>query len=376
MTESETSLDIVFEKALEDLDDDAFRNKGKLDRSHVDKLYARRGISADQAVAIEKALQTEGVVIIEETAESIPSLESAGAGLRSTALDYLVSVAKRYPFLDAREEVECGEAIQAAFELRDKESFQHDALAERVFARAEAAKSKLITRNIRLVVKTAFEWQFRNRLDVDDLVQIGLIGLMRASDKFDPNWGTRFSTYAAWWIRQAMQRGIADQGSTIRIPAYMQESITKYRRVRRTLKFGDTYNGTQIKSIAESLAWTEEYTAKVAEFAEQRLVSLDAPIGSNGETKVGDVLSDDRPTPAEAYMQTERAKRVIRIVEQLGDERLIDIIKRRFGFGGSSETLQEIGDDYGITRERIRQLESLALQKLRHPTRLARLRDV
>ena len=376
MTESNPDPDIVFEKVLEDLGDDAFRKNGKLDRLQVDELYMRRDITPDQAVAIEKALQTEGVEIIEESSDSIPLTELEVQGPQSTALDYIASYARKYQFLDAREEVECGEAIQTALELRNKDSSRNDALAERIFARAQAAKSKLVTRNIRLVLKVAFNSGFRNRSDTEDLVQLGLIGLLRAAEKFDPNWGTRFSTYAVWWIRQAMHRGIADQSSLIRIPVHMQAKIAKYRRARRMLRLKDTYSGKQIRPIAEYLAWTEEYTAKIAELAEQQIISLDAPVNSSGEMKVKDQLSDVGPKPDEVYMQREKVRIVNDVVEQLGDKRLTDIIKKRFGLYGSTETLEKIGDDYGLTRERIRQLEVKALQMLRHPSRSKRLRDL
>lgn len=373
MTFSDVRLSLEFERALEDLVDDAVRLKGKLKRISVDELYLRRGLQPNEVVAIEKALKTAGIEIIEGVEKLTPTVDTSDDRIISSSLGYLMSVSKKYPLLNYKEEVECGEAIQAAFRLSGAEETQ---LVDRVRERAKNAKTKLVVHNIRLVAKVAFEKRFRGMLEADDLVQMGLIGLMRAADIFDPEWGTRFSTYAVWWIRQAITRGIADHSTLIRIPVHMREHISKYKRTRNRLGYGDGYNGNQISSIAESLGWTEEYTAKVASFAEQKVISLETPIGPDAKGKIFDIIPDSVPTPEDVVMKTNAVDTVHEVLEKIQDDRLRDIIERRFGFSGTEETLQKIGEDYDLTRERIRQLENKAIRLLRHPGKSKVLREI
>ena len=349
----------VFRLTLEDLQDDAFRKKGPLDRTAVDALYLKRGITPEEAIAIEKALVSSGVEILDETGEVDLESQETIDEAAETALDHLLRVARRQPLLTQDEEIRLGSAIQRALSL---EPGVDGDLPKRIIGAAEKARAQLVTRNVRLVIKVAFDPRFRGRLDRDDLVQMGLIGLMRAAEKFDPSWETRFSTYAMWWIRQAMGRGIADQGSTVRIPVHMRQAISLYRRKARSV---DRASGGQITAIAETLGWTEEYTAKVATFAEQRTISMDAPIGGDDDLTLKDVLADETQAPERTLIEKDIAEKVRSLVKALEDERLTDIISRRFGIHGEEETLQEIGDDYGVTRERIRQLEAKALSILR-----------
>lgn len=362
----------VFEQTLEDLQDDAARKKGKLDRLDVDAIYLKRGLSPEEAIAIERALASEGVEIEDgddEALELIAEASSSAAAMAPTALDYLVRVSRKNPLLSRDEEIECGDAIRQAEQLPPDADGE---LAARIRKRGEKAKTTLVTRNVRLVVKVAFDKRYRGRMDADDLVQMGLIGLMKAAEKFDPTWETRFSTYATWWVRQAMSRGLADQGTTVRIPVHMRQSISTYKRTMRAL---GTENGdrSSIEAVAEKLAWTPEYTAKVATFAEQRTVSLEAPIGGEVDLALKDVIADSAPQPEETVIAQDMARRVRSLLDGLEDKRLTDIVYRRFGFHGVEETLQEIGDDYGITRERIRQLEDKAIRKLKFRATKARL---
>lgn len=369
MTETGDERHRMFERTLEDLQDDAVRKKGRLDRLDVDAIYLKRGISPEEAIAIERALVAAGVEI-EEGAEEAPELVTSSTNeIAPTALDYLIRVSRKNPLLSRDEEIECGDAIRQADQLPADADGE---LAVRIRERSERAKTTLVTRNVRLVAKVAFDKRYRGRMDADDLVQMGLIGLMKAAEKFDPSWEARFSTYATWWVRQAMSRGLADQGTTVRIPVHMRQSISTYRRTVRTL--GTENNGQpSIDAVAEKLAWTPEYTAKVATFAEQRTVSFEAPIGGEESLTLKEVIADSAPQPEETVVAQDMARRVRSLVDGLGDERLADIVSRRFGFDGVEETLQEIGDDYGITRERIRQLESKAIRKLRFRATKARL---
>ena len=355
---------------IEDLEDDAFRRKGPLNRAAVDTFYLKRGLRPEEAVEVEKALAEAGVSIadadpLDNEGGSLPKDQT---GLAGSALDYLVRAARKMPFLTQQQEIECADAIEQAGSLAEDTD---DPVSERIRARGEAAKALLVTRNIRLVVKMAFDYRLGGRLDTEDLVQMGLIGLMRAAEKFDPSWETKFSTYASWWIRQAMSRGLADHGTTIRIPVHMRSLISKYRRARRVLESqGRTAN---VKAVAEKLGWTDEYAAKVATFAEQRTVSLDAPIGGDEGSTIKDMIVDVGRDPEKMLIDRDLADGVKDLLSELEDERLVDIVTRRFGLEGDEETLQEIGDDYGVTRERIRQLEDRAIRLLRRRALNARL---
>ncbi|KCZ51228.1 sigma-70 family RNA polymerase sigma factor [Hyphomonas pacifica] len=362
----------MFERTLEDLQDDAVRKKGKLNRLDVDAIYLKRGISPEEAIALERALASEGVEIEDggnDAAETIAETSSSDAAMAPTALDYLVRISRKNPLLSRDEEIECGDAIRQADQLAPEAD---DELSARVRKRSEEAKTKLVTRNVRLVVKVAFDKRYRGRMDADDLVQMGLIGLMKAADKFDPTWETRFSTYATWWVRQAMSRGLADQGTTVRVPVHMRQAISTYRRTLRML-VAENGKPPSTDTLAEKLAWTPEYTAKVATFSEQRTISLEAPIGADDDLTLKDVIADSAPQPEETVISEDMARRVRSLLDGLEDKRLADIVCRRFGFNGAEETLQEIGDDYGITRERIRQLEDKAIRKLKLRATKARL---
>ena len=364
----------VFRLTLEDLRDDAFRKKTPLERTAVDALYLKRGISPEEAIAIERALKNVGVTILDESDDFDcddfgEESQDTGNDTPKTALENLLRTARGQPLLTPDEEKRLGHAIQRALSLDVSADGE---FIDRIRENAQKARDKLITRNVRLVVKVAFDARNRNRLDVDDLVQMGLIGLMRAAEKFDPTWETRFSTYAMWWIRQAIGRGIDDQATTIRIPVHMRHAIYRYRRKARDI---DRASGDQIAAIAESLGWTEEYTAKVATFAEQRTISMDAPMGKEEEFTLQDVLADEMQAPDSTLIEKDTTEQVRELVEGLGDERLSAIVSRRFGLYGEEETLQQIASDYDVTRERIRQLEGKALRilkKKRIARRLAR----
>ena len=355
---------------IEDLEDDAIRKKGALYRAAVDTFYLKRGLTPEEAITVEKALFAAGISIVEERTgdDCGDALPKEQIGLAGSALDYLVRSARRTPFLTRHEEIECAHAIGQAAMVPEGAD---DPVSERIRTRGEAAKALLVTRNIRLVVKMAFDYRPGGRLDTEDLVQMGLIGLMRAAEKFDPSWETKFSTYASWWIRQAMSRGLADHGTTIRVPVHMRSRISKYRRAVRAL---ENYGApADVKAVAEKLGWTDEFAAKVATFAEQRTVSLDAPIGGDEGSTIKDMVADAGPSPEQMVINHDLAESVKDLLSELEDERLVDIVTRRFGLEGDEETLQEIGDDYGLTRERIRQLEERAIRLLRRRAHLARL---
>ncbi len=358
---SDGDRESLVRRTLEDLSDDAYRQDGQLRREEIDAVYLRRGILPDEAVAIEMALHAEGTTIVDEDRSLEP--DESIEWKSGTALDQLLGNARRYGRVSTTEEAELGYAIQQGLKVLERGPDACSSVDRRILDRAERAKARLLTANIRLVAKMAFDRRFRYRMDPEDLVQIGMIGLMRACEKFDPNWGTKFSTYAVWWIRQAIGRGIHDQADAIRLPVHMRERIAKYRRTRRALGLGQEYRASDIHAIAESLGWDEAYTARVAQLSEQKVISYDAPVHEDGGT-IGDFIADEGPNPEELAIAADLAEVIGALVADL-DERKRDIVRRRFGLSGREETLQEIGDDYGITRERIRQIEEKALRILR-----------
>ncbi|MGR9253038.1 sigma-70 family RNA polymerase sigma factor [Rhizobium leguminosarum] len=352
----------VVSRALEDLGDDAYRQDGNLSRKEIDDLYIRRGILPDEAVKIEIALKAEGVTIAEDATEDVENIEVPADRKSGSALNNLLSTARLYGRVSALEEIQLGHTIQQGLRISARNDGEYSDIELRVLDRASEARARLIKTNIFLVAKLAFAQRFRSRMDPEDLVQLGLIGLIRACEKFDPNWGTKFSTYAVWWIRQAMGRGIADQSTTIRIPVHMRERVAKYRRTKRVLGLLPDFSSSDIPAVAKSLGWQEDYTARIAQIAEQAVISYDTPINDEGGT-IGDFLADEKPNPEELAIAADLAVILGKLVDDL-NARQQDIVRRRFGLTGPAQTLQEIGDLYGITRERIRQIESKALRIL------------
>ena len=356
--------DVLFRTA-EDLTDEAETRNGVLDRETVDVLYLRRGIEPEQAIVIERALKSAGVVIREDQPESPPPPAKA-PGPSATALDYLLWCAREYRFLSHDEEAAYGEAVQRARLVEEKPASERSDSESRLLEAGTRARSRLVLSNIRLVAKFANDPSVRGRLDMDDLVQVGLLGLMRAADRYDPAFETRFSTYAVWWIRQSISRTIDDEGRTIRLPVHVHERIRKFRRASRALASDGVPRRPDISRVADALGWTETDTARVASLVEMRVVSLDDRMDPRGETTYAERMEADTPSPESVYEVFERDERLRRLVEGLRNRRLQDIVVGRFGLDGDDAlTLQELGERYGVTRERIRQLEAKALRNLR-----------
>lgn len=363
--DSPTSLPDDFSLTVEDLTDEAETHDGVLDREAVDVLYLRRGIEPEQAIAIERALKSAGIVIREDEPESPPPPENA-PGPSATALDYLLWCAHDHRFLSDDEEAAYGEAVQRARLVEEKPASERSDVDYRLVEAGARARSRLVLSNILLVAKFAYDPGVRGRLEMDDLVQVGLLGLMRAAERYDPAFETRFSTYAVWWIRQSIFRTIDDEGRTIRLPVHVQERVRKYRRARRTLDSNGASRRPDIARVADALGWTESDTARIASLAEMRVVSLDDGQDPEGETTYAERMKADTPSPERVYAVFERDERLRRLVEGLRNRRLQDIVMGRFGLDGHHElTLQELGERHGVTRERIRQLEAKALRTLR-----------
>ncbi len=264
---------------------------------------------------------------------------------------YLKEIGK-VPLLSAEEEVE---------------------LAKRMEQGDEWAKQKLCEANLRLVVSIAKKYVGRGMLFLD-LIQEGNLGLIKAVDKFDYTKGYKFSTYATWWIRQAITRSIADQARTIRIPVHMVETINKLIRVSRQLLQENGREPTP-DEIAEEMGITVEKVREILKIA-QEPVSLETPIGEEEDSHLGDFIPDeDAPAPAEAAAFSMLKEQLVEVLNTL-TEREQKVLKLRFGLeDGRARTLEEVGKEFDVTRERIRQIEAKALRKLRHPTRSKKLKD-
>jgi RNA polymerase primary sigma factor len=325
-------------------------------------------------------LPTDAIVIShDEEEDDIPVYSTAITGATADPVkDYLKQIGK-VPLLNAAEEVELAMRIEAGLFAEDKLATTKTIAKQlerelRWVARdGQRAKSHLLGANLRLVVSLAKRYTGRG-MQFLDLIQEGNLGLIRAVEKFDYTKGFKFSTYATWWIRQAITRAMADQARTIRIPVHMVEVINKLARVQRQM-LQDLGREPTPEELSRELDMTPEKVIEVQKYGREP-ISLHTPLGEDGDSEFGDLIEDtEAVVPADAVGFTMLQRQLESLLDSLS-EREAGVIRMRFGLGdGIPKTLDQIGDTFGVTRERIRQIESKTMAKLRHPSRSQSLRD-
>jgi RNA polymerase primary sigma factor len=361
------------------------RERGSVSMTELTAAFERCDMSADAVDSVLKLLADEGVDVIETPHESDdPSLRQAQSETRRAATGDLVRIylreIGRVPLLTAHDEVELAKAIEAGLFAEEKVQGGVQVgcagaqMAELMLIAADgiAAKQRLIEANLRLVVSIAKRYIGRGLVFLD-LIQEGNLGLIRAVEKFDYTKGYKFSTYATWWIRQAITRAIADQARTIRIPVHMVETINKMARIQRQLH-QDLGREATPEEIAAEMGMHQDRVAEIQRIA-QEPISLQSPIGEE-DSDLGDFIEDaDAVVPMEAAAFIMLQDQLDRVLDNLSirEQRIIQL---RFGLiDGHPRTLEEVGHEFGVTRERIRQIESKTLAKLRHPSRAQMLRE-
>jgi RNA polymerase primary sigma factor len=343
------SLD--FDEALEELDYDIDKMDKIYDALEENEDIIKNDISSSELDKIESEVESFGAG---ENMERI--LEQEGLAIDDPVRMYLKEIG-RVPLLDAVTERELAEVM-------------HD--EEQSEAARQDAKDKLVVANLRLVVSIAKRYVGKGMFFLD-LIQEGNLGLMKAVEKFDYSKGYKFSTYATWWIRQAINRAIADQARTIRIPVHMVETIHKVARYQRQM-LQELGREATAEEIGEKMGMGADKVREIMKIA-QEPVSLETPIGEEEDSHLGDFIPDDEtPAPADAASATILREVIDRELRTL-TPREEHVIKLRFGlYDGRCRTLEEVGKEFDITRERIRQIEAKALRKLRHPSRAKHLK--
>lgn len=319
--------------------------------NEVDDLYLKlltEGIDVFDTTELDVADVTKPISELEKELEGLASLEE---GYLSDPVRMYLREIGRISLLTYQDEV---------------------ALAKRVEKNDKRARERLINANLRLVVSIAKKYVNRG-LTLLDLIEEGNIGLMRAVEKYDWTRGFKFSTYATWWIRQAITRAIADQARTIRIPVHMVETINKFNRISRRL-MQELGREPMPEEVAEEMEIPVEKVREIIKVS-QEPASLEAPVGEEEDSRLGDFIQDASASPTDQATQALLKDHIREVLETLSP-REAKVLEYRFGLeDGKQRTLEEVGKEFGVTRERIRQIEAKAIRKLRHPTRAKKLRD-
>ena len=381
--ESHVLDDAVKQSIIKDLTEKA-GGKGKKTLSYTD-ISNRLGdidLDKDQMDEIYDALIGKGIeIVMENEPDDLDLMEIDDEDVDDPEVDAVIAENPEAKEIDLEATISKNIAVDDPVRMYLKEigkvplltAQEEIDLAKRMEAGDEYAKQKLCEANLRLVVSIAKKYVGRGMLFLD-LIQEGNLGLIKAVDKFDWTKGYKFSTYATWWIRQAITRSIADQARTIRIPVHMVETINKLIRVSRQLLQEEGREPTP-DEIAEEMGISVEKVREILKIA-QEPVSLETPIGEEEDSHLGDFIpDDDAPAPAEAAAFSMLKEQLVDVLGTL-TEREQKVLKLRLGLeDGRARTLEEVGKKFDVTRERIRQIEAKALRKLRHPTRSKKLKD-
>ena len=376
------ALEAAVAKALEDGDEEEVAKKiaaaaGDEENAAAIVENAKKAVKGEEVE--EEETKGRGFVISNADDDDAPAVQVVSAGATADPVkDYLKQIGK-VALLNAEQEVDLALRIEAGLyaehklaedEIKDKR-LRRD--LELVIADGRRAKNHLLEANLRLVVSLAKRYTGRGMLFLD-LIQEGNLGLIRAVEKFDYTKGFKFSTYATWWIRQAITRAMADQARTIRIPVHMVEVINKLARVQRQM-LQDLGREPTPEELAQELDMTPEKVVEVQKYGREP-ISLHTPLGEDGDSEFGDLIEDSEAVvPSDAVSFTLLQEQLHSVLDTLA-EREAGVVAMRFGLtDGQPKTLDEIGKVYGVTRERIRQIESKTMSKLRHPSRSQVLRD-
>jgi RNA polymerase primary sigma factor len=368
-------------------DDESSDSDGELESVEAIVAEAVDAVDLSEAAKLKESSdpETESIqlpsnaLVLRDDEDDIPVQNLTISGATADPVkDYLKQIGK-VALLNAELEVELAKRIEAGLFAEEKLALSENlAPSERrdlnwVVKDGQRAKSHLLEANLRLVVSLAKRYTGRG-MQFLDLIQEGNLGLIRAVEKFDYTKGYKFSTYATWWIRQAITRAMADQARTIRIPVHMVEVINKLARVQRQL-LQDLGREPTPEELAAELDMTPEKVVEVQKYGREP-ISLSTPLGEDGDSEFGDLIEDtEAVVPADAVGFTMLQQELDRVLESL-HPREAGVIRSRFGLGdGVQMTLDQIGEKFGVTRERIRQIESKTMSKLRHPSRSQLLRD-